>query len=132
MEGTLRGASEARGLNLNLTFERISEPELHTAPGIWMVHFVGLAGEKPAPQKLAERRLENGGTAWSVADMADGYWWAIQRGAGQRPGQGRKVWFRVESGAVVRAWRSQPSAVARLFDAQNERIQRELRMGRAC
>jgi hypothetical protein len=117
------------GLNLNLTFERIAEPELHTAPGIWMIHYAGQAGEKPAQQTIGERRLEDGGTAWSVRDMADGYWWAIHRSAGQRPGLGRKVWFEVRSGAVVKAWTSMPSAVKRVYDAQNERIQRELRGG---
>ena len=118
-----------RGLDLNLTPspERIAEPEVHTSPGIWMAHYVGQAGEKPARQEIGTRRLDNGGTAWSVADMADGYWWAIHLSAGQVPGRhGRKVWFEVRSGAVVRVWCSQPSVVARLFDAQNERIQREL------
>lgn len=117
------------GLDLNLTFERIAEPELRTAPGVWMIHYIGQAGEKPARQTVSQRRLDNGGIAWSTTDMADGYWWALHRSAGQRPGLGRKIWFEVRSGAVVKVWKSIPAVVNRVYDAQDERIQRELRGG---
>jgi hypothetical protein len=118
-----------QGLDLNLTFERIAEPELRTAPGVWMIHYIGQAGEKPAAQTPSQRRLDNGGLAWSVTDMADGFWHANHRSFGSKFGTGRKAWFEVRSGAIVNVWKSQPAVVGRVYDAQNERIQRELRGG---
>jgi hypothetical protein len=115
------------GLNLNRAFERIVEPELHTAAEVWIIQYIGVAGEKPERHQPSQRRLDNGGIAWNVAEMRDGYWNTVHLGPGQIAGKhGRKTWFEVRGGRIVRVWKSQPSVVTRVYDAQNERIHREL------